>query len=268
MQTIQESIRNLSDDDLLEQFIRHRTEFTPEAVETMAGEIRKRNLSEKMAQLESDFSAQQTNAALYAEESFIPIEHTFSLIDISLANTLLSEQKIPALVESTLGSEVLPNLEEKHVFYTIHVPKELKDKAIAALEHHFEPRDGKYAQKFSSIKERLKSFSFHELRLSPEELNEAVEISLSYDEATKIINYLDRILKEADAVEEKTGRVLFYFDNYEQCREMLKSGDAIHATRIDLLTIMEVVQAYCDEPSFPQSLEKTADSLLSFFIRV
>jgi hypothetical protein len=72
-------------------------------------------------------------------------------------------------------------------------------------------------------------------------------------------------MEEADDVEERTGRMLFYFDNLGEVAGRLERGTEASLTRADLLTILETLQVYCDEEGYPESLDSVAEGLLSFF---
>ncbi|MBN1981227.1 MAG: hypothetical protein JW795_06825 [Chitinivibrionales bacterium] len=269
MSELHETIAEFSDELLLEQYINHQNEYVPEAVEIMAKEIQKRNLSETMQKLANMTASTQEQAqkyGKYSQEEFVALDHLFSQTDVLLAHTMLAEHKIPVLIETSMDSDTITAVSKALIPYIMAVPAGMLSQAQEIISTHFEKIDGKFIARFSTTKDRLKSFSLNELQISPIAAEEIVDVTFSPEEATEIRRYLDRMMAEADTIEQDTGRIFFYIDNCDHCRNAIQPNGQSQLTRIDLVTILEALQAYCEENDFPPILEKTADALLNFCI--
>ena len=75
-----------------------------------------------------------------------------------------------------------------------------------------------------------------------------------------------RLLDEADSVEQTQERVLFYYDSIEPLITRLEEHDSGSLSRTDLLTMLEILQVYIDDPAFPASMDEAVSTLLGFFI--
>jgi hypothetical protein len=113
--------------------------------------------------------------------------------------------------------------------------------------------------------DRLRAFSFHEIGLTGTELEEEMDVALSAVEAQWVRRYGERAKSEIEQLEQKE-RIVFYFDNIDELLARLPSDATAKLRRIDLLTVIELLQLYCDEPGFPSALEETAAMLLDVFI--
>jgi hypothetical protein len=108
---------------------------------------------------------------------------------------------------------------------------------------------------------QLKSY-FHDIHIAEKEVNELIEVGFSPEEIKVITGYGQRLLTEVDTIEEQ--RVVFFYDSVEPLLELLqKNTDKL--TRTDLLTILEILQIYCDDPQFPEFMDEAILTLLSFF---
>lgn len=100
--------------------------------------------------------------------------------------------------------------------------------------------------------------------MSEAQLEQEVEVTLSPEEADGIKQLGRRLLGEIEQVEREQERVVFHFDNVEGMLERLEPGRAT-MSMVDLLTVMEVLQIYCDDAAFPPSLLQVAASLMEVF---
>jgi hypothetical protein len=62
--------------------------------------------------------------------------------------------------------------------------------------------------------------------------------------------------------------VLFYYDSIEPLIERLQESGRTTLSRSDLLTTLEILQVYVDDPALPSSMEEAISQLLSFFLKV
>ena len=119
--------------------------------------------------------------------------------------------------------------------------------------------------KHSGVKERLKAFNFHDLHITEQQAYELLEVSFTEKENEVIVSYGNRLLSEADEIEDKQERVLFYYDSIEALTEKLQSNEAGHLNRSDLLAILEILQVFCIEDDFPAFMDESISTLLGFF---
>lgn len=265
---IREAIRNFSDQHLIDQYLHKRDEYTEEALIYLKEEIDSRNIDLEQNDLDSSGSHSSENDDMQAEDShdkFVPLDHNFFQADILLAQSILNENKIPFIITNAQAADPIPLHTESNRLYTVHVPEDLSVKAQECIRQHFDNAKGYYQIKYSSVKERLKSFQFFEIHLSEEELNEEVEVQFTPSERADILTFIKRLQKESDMIEQQTGEVLFYADNLEECARHLEGKNNNRYTNTDLLTILEVIKMYCDSPDAPASFEKTGETLLDFF---
>lgn len=267
MSDIRNQIKAFSDEYLLEQFNTKKQEYTSEAITAMEEEIASRNLNFKDTVLSSTQDSEVDEAAYskLLQEEFGRLEHLFNQTDITIAVQLLKEQHIPLYVESSQTSGILPVESEATAGFAVFVPKSVIEKAERCLEQLFNKADGRYVVQYANSKERLKAFSFHDMPFSEKQMQEEIEVQFSAEETSSIQTLLQRLVNEAEAIEERTGQLLFYYDNVGDCLERL-SRKQQHYSRSDLLTILETLQVFCDEETFPVILDSTIDALLNFFI--
>jgi hypothetical protein len=246
--------------NLLEQYYRKREEYSPEALAVMQREIKKRNIPrEELAAYEEDLPR---NKGSLADEDFVPFDHTFTQTDILLVHAILRDANIAFFIDNPFGSSVVPLENEADRRFTIHVIKSEEERAHQLINEHFHREDGKYALKHTDLKDRLRGFSFTEVRLNEAQLEEEVKTDLAGNERTAIASYARRLQKEIDSLE-KQDRVVFYFDNIEETIGRMERGGELRM--MDLLTILEVLQVYCDDPGFSDALLQAASALLDIF---
>jgi len=263
MSDIRKKIKEFTDEFLIEQFLTKQHEYTPEAVSFLEEEIAVRHLREKY---KDTFLQEETTAGdeeKHLDEELIPFEHAFNQVNIMLARSLLVEEKIPVIITASSSSSAIPLETEASKLYTIRVPQSLFEKATACIGAIFHVSNSQYVPRYSDTKERLRSFSAHEANPEGEEPGEEITVVFTPDESVQIAQYIQRLLAEADTIEEN-GRTIFYFDNLQECHNHVREWKRSQYSRTDLFTIIEVLQIYCDDPEFPPALEKTAEALIDF----
>ena len=218
-------------------------------------------------QLQGKTEDEDTEEIVDMDDELVPLDSKFNRTDLVLAQSILTEEKIPFFVSSSTHSSAIPIETETIGSYNISIPKSQLEKAKECLNKHFHSTNGLFSAKFSNIKERLKSFCFYDISLSIDELEEEVDVQFSSDESLKIEKYVKKLIEEAETLEQESENVLFYVDNLQECLNHLQDKNYSGFTRADLLTILEVLQVYCEKEDFPPILEHTAEALLNFFVK-
>ncbi len=260
MESLRDALVHYSDEMLLDQYFNHKEDYTEEALKIMAEELQKRNLS---TEEEPVPEAQSTDAMaqipeLYSKEDFTSLEHRFSKVDVLTAYAMLRDSGAVFYIDT-------PEDSSEEQTFTVHVLKSNKDEVSALLEEHFSPAEnGMYALKNSDVKSRLKSFSFYDVHFSEKAAKEKLDVSFSQEESAALVTLGQKLLSEAEQIEQQQERVIFFYDSVEPLIEKLESGGRAKLTRTDLLAILEICQVYCDDPQFPAILDQTASALLSF----
>ena len=265
MSEISKKIKEFNDEFLLEQFYDRKHEYTDEAIALMQEEISLRNLSCSHQENNKNEVSDHKESEV-VEDELIPIDNKFNRTDLVLAQSILTEEGIPFYVTSSTQSSALPLENDAANSFSIHIPKTQMDKANECLNRHFHTKDGLFSAKYSTIKEHLKSLCFYEIDLSGQELDEEVEVQFSLQESSDIRRYIEKLVTEAEDIEQESERVLFYVDNLQDCLAHINEENRSSFPRVDLLAILEVMQVYCDNEDFPQTLEMTAEVLLNFFL--
>ncbi|MFP4417241.1 MAG: hypothetical protein ACOC4C_00250 [Fibrobacterota bacterium] len=255
-------IKDFSDQQLLEQYTQKQKEYTDEAIAIMKEELSLRNISDE--QIMQAKATSEKTAHIHDVQDFVAFEHYFDRTDLLLAQAILREREIPFIIESASSSDTFPLESESNRLFILYVHKDHLAKAHEGIEHHFEKDEGVYKIKYASIKDRLKAFQFHEVRFSESEMEEEVDVSFTPTEEGPILGYCKRLEDEADRLEQEQDRVVFNYDNLDTVCNKLGKKNTNSLTLMDLLTIVEVLQIYCDEPNFPPQLEKVAENLLDF----
>ncbi len=267
MEDLKTSVKTFSNDYLLEQFIDCQEEYTPDALRLLKCEIDNRKISQE----EIDAYLKRKDVGVDESKSldigdFVQFNHSFSRTDILLAISVLRDSKVVFYVDNPSSSDTIPLESEATKRHTIHVQKDYVTKAHELLDEHFVKQDGNYSFRYAGAFDRLKSFSFYDLHLTELEAAESIECDFKPDERKIIIAYGKRLLDEVDTVEEKQDRVVFYYDSIEPLLEYISDESNTAFCRSDLLTIMEILQIYCTESDFPQSMNDAVATLLSFFL--
>jgi len=262
----------MESDYLMGQLADHRPEYTPEALEAIEAVLRERGVDEE----ELRNARENFNAAKPGDdengldpEAFTMLPGDFSQTDLLLVHAMLREHDIPFFVNSTMeGSGALPLSTIAERRYTLSIHTSAFDRAKALLEEHFHCDDGGgYQRRAVSVRERLRSMDFNDLATRRAAEDEALGVDFSTQERRRLQELSARLLDEADSVEQRLERPLFYFDNLEGFITKLSSPGSAEFTTTDLLTVLEVLQAYRDEPVYPESLDQTAQSILDFLCK-
>jgi hypothetical protein len=268
--TKKNQIQQFSNEFLLDQYINHTDEYTPEALVIIEEEINTRGLGEEQIdEFKKKYGVDfvESEQKVYSRDDFIPFEHEFSHTDVLLVRSILQEYEIPFYVLSpSTVSSTLPIESEATIAFKVYIHKEFFDRAQEFIHEHFEFDNGRASVKYATIKDRLTAVNFFELSLTEAELDSEVNVQLTQEEQASIMTLAQRVAAEADEIEKNKDKVLFYYDNLEPLIEKLeKSPTEAGLTQSDLLTIIEILQIYCDEPEFPDHLNSTIDVLLDFF---
>jgi hypothetical protein len=267
MEQLQEVIQKYNNEHLLEQYIDHQEEYTPEALKLLKKEIDKRNI--KQEEIDAYLKLKEVNPddkKPLDTKDFVPFDHSFSHTDILLAVAVLRDSKVIFFVDNPKSTDTIPLENEAVKKYTIHVHIDYIEKTHELLDEHFVKEDGIYSFKHAGAIERLKSFSFHDLHLSELEAAETIEVDLTSDERKVIIQYGKRLLDEVDKIEEVQERVVFYYDSVDSLIGYLAEEENKLLSRSDLLTILEILQIYCQDTDFPSSMNDSIATLLGFFL--
>jgi hypothetical protein len=267
MEELQEVIQKYNNEHLLEQYIDHQEEYTPEALKLLKHEIDKRDIQQE--EIDAYLKLKEANPddqKPLDTKDFVPFEHSFSHTDILLAVAVLRDSKVIFFVDNPGFTDTIPLESEAVKKYSIHVHKDYIEKTHELLDEHFVKEDGIYSFKHAGAIERLKSFSFHDLHLSELEAAETIEVDLTSDERKVIIQYGKRLLDEVDKIEEVQERVVFYYDSVDSLIGYLAEEENKLLSRSDLLAILEILQIYCQNTDFPSSMNDSIATLLGFFL--
>ena len=258
---LEQIVRNYDTPYLLEQFYVRREEYSDQALGIMEKEIARRDISDEELEPYRAESAESEPAT--TEQEFVKLEDTFSRTDLVLVHAMLRDARIPFYVDNP-ASTVVPLASGTEQRFTIHVPASEEARARELIEQHFHCEQGEYRLRHTGTRDRLRGFSFNEVGMSEAQLEQEVEVTLSPEEADGIKQLGRRLLGEIEQVEREQERVVFHFDNVEGMLERLEPGRAT-MSMVDLLTVMEVLQIYCDDAAFPPSLLQVAASLMEVF---
>ena len=266
MSELRSAIRELGDQELITQYLHHKEEYTAEALEIMKEEVGRRGLDEFSSVADAGDTQEETPVLSFRSEDFARFDHTFSRTDLLLASAILREHAIPFFADNPTSTDTIPIESELEKQYTINIPKTFVEKAHELLDEHFVKADNKYLLKYSGARDRLKAFNFHDIHLTESESLEEVGVTLSQGEKQTVISLGQRLLGEAEAVEERQERVLFYYDSIEELIARLQSPAASTLEKNDLLTILEILQVYADDPALPASMDEAIVQILNLFI--
>lgn len=267
MNELQETVKNYTNDYLLEQYLDHHQSYTPEAISILKKEMDLRGISQvnidehikKKENVEAEKKPLDT-------KDFVAFDHTFSHTDILLATAILRGSEIIFYIDNPSSSDTIPLETEANKRFTIHVHTDHIDKTHELLEEHFDKDNGMYLLKNENPVERLKTFSFNDLHFNEFEAAEEIESSFTIDERRVIIHYGNRLLDEVDQIESEQERVVFYYDSIESLIQNMENKNCNKFSRTDLLTILEILQIYCKDKDFPSTMDEAITTLLSFFL--
>lgn len=262
MEELREIIKEYSDDYLFEQFTNHQNEYTPEALEMIKEEMKLRNIN--LEEKKKPNSPVKHKIFNLDSDDFFQFDDTFSRTDLIIAISILKDNDIIFFSDNPSSVDSYPIESEAQKRYKIYVHKDFIEKTDELLSEHFENKDGIYLSKYFKPLDRLKSFNFHDIRISDKEAKELIDVGFSEDEVQVICNYGNRLISEIDTIERQ--RVIFFYDSVEPLIDKLKNNSATRLNRPDLLAILEILQIFCDYPDFPTSMDETIMTLLNFFL--
>ena len=271
----------LSDDQIMELAQSAPENFEQEAQEQLQREVNRRGLT-----IPEPVSESEVATGPHIDEDLLPLPATFSVADMPLVKTILLDAAIPYTAQNSANTDAIPLESEAEAIISVSVPASMHPMATQILHEHFDhietstevtpthnpeellgqitKRAGAYVRKSTSTRDSLMAFSFSDVHLSPAESDEIIDAQFAPAEATAIMKLLTQIGNEVEAVEERLGRFLFYFDNLDHCESHLLSNKGGY-TRTDFLTILEILQAYRDTDLYPGHLDTVAQELLEFF---
>jgi hypothetical protein len=265
---LREVVTGFTNEYLLGEFYLKRADYSDEGLKVLEAEIDRRGISEEEKTPYKEGKqplADQTEETLaFAREEFVPFDHLFSQIDLLLVGSILRDAEVPFFVSNPPPSDsVIPIESQTSRFIKIHVHRDQVQKAHELIDEHFVKEEGTYKLKYTDVKDRLRAFTFNETGLADAELYETVDVTLSAEEAVHITRYAKRLLEEIDTVEKD--RIVFYYDNLEDLIAALKPGEHEQLRKVDLLTIIEVLQIYCGDAAFPTTMDGAIAALLDAF---
>ncbi len=260
---LEQIVRGYDTPYLLEQFYRQREEYSPEALGIMEREIERRQPSDE--QLEP-YRSQDEEPEAMEEQQFVKLDDTFSQTDLVLVHAILRDSHIPFFVDNP-DSSVVPLTSGVDRRFSIHIPESEQQRVHELLDQHFHREEGQYRLRHTDLRDRLRAFSFSEVRLTETQLEQEVDTALTPREVDGIVRLGRRLLEEVEQVEREQERVVFHYDAIEGVLERLDSG-SVRLSVQDLLTIVEILQIYCDDPAFPPELLEATAPLLDLFDRL
>lgn len=261
MELLKETVKDFCDEELMNQYLNHRDEYTPEAFSIIENEVNLRKIDKDQYVKKPVAQIKKGRLSLNSED-FVQFEHTFTRSDLLMAVSILKEHELLFFADNPSSVDFIPIETEASKRFSIHVHKEHAGKAHELLDEHFEKMGSEYLCRYSSAKDQLKSFNFHDIHISEKEVTELIDVGFSTEELKVITDYGKRLLSEVETIEEK--RVIFFYDSIEPLFELLQN-DTNKLTRTDLLAILEILQIYCDDPQFPEFMDEAILTLLSFF---
>jgi hypothetical protein len=264
MDDLHNTISQYSDEQLRVAFYTEKDQYTPEAIEIMHEEVTRRGLT---FDRNDDKKDERMVAVRLNSEDFVRFDFSFSRIDLMLASAILRDNAVPFFVDNPASADSIPTELESEKRYTLFIHNTFLEKTHQLLDEHFIKSDKSYLLKYTEVRDRLRAFNFNDIHLTEKDSNEELDVSLSTDEKKTIVLLGNRLLKEAEQVEEKQERVLFYYDAIEPLIERLKEPERSLLSRNDLLTILEILQVYIDDPAVPPSMEEATSQLLAFFLQ-
>ena len=268
---LKKTIHDFGDDFLLSQLYHNSSEYTADAIALMESEVASRRISADV--IESAKKAPDAvvdgiaAATSFTREQFVALDHRVALSDIFLVQAILEEHSIPAYIKAFDSSPVLP-LEteaeaEDHLFEVLVPPDRVED-AHRLTGEHFYVADGRLKVRYSGLKDRLKAVNFCELRLTPQQIAAQMPVDMTTEERSLLSGLAGRLIDEVDAVEQRQERVVFYYDSLEDLVDRLRKRGSLMCTFADFCAILEVLQIYCDDADFPDTLNTIAGVLLDF----
>lgn len=271
---LQERLQNYSTPFLLEQYVHQRDEYTREAIAVIEREIARRNISSadidefsKKSLIGDEGMAGNVEVRHFKRDDFVKLDGAFAKNEGALIRAMFAEDDIPYFMDANVTVSPLGSQDAQQLVH-VYVHKESMDKALSIVGMHFDAdaADGVFRVKYSGTRDRLKSFSFQDIQHAELDTADIVDVNFSHDEKDVLLKYADRLNQEIEAIESGQDRIVFFFDNVEELVGRLSDDDS-SLSKTDLLTALEILQIYCDEPDFPQAGLGIAEALLSFFVQ-
>lgn len=268
---LKERLQSYSTPFLLEQYVYQKNEYTPEAIAVIEREIASRNISPadidefaKKGLVGDEGIAGNVEVRHFKREDFVKLDGAFAKSEGALIRAMFAEENIPHFLDANVTISPVGDQVQKQLVH-VYVHKEYCDKAKSLVGTHFDAgTEGVYTVKYSGIHDRLKSFSFQDIVQTEITDAEIVGVSFSREEKDVLLRYGRRLPGEIDGIEGTQDRIVFFSDNVEELVERLSEDDP-SLSKTDLLTALEILQIYCDEPDFPPAGLGIAEALLSFF---
>ena len=264
MSELLDTIREFSDEQLRTAFFREKDQYTDEALEIMRVELMKRGLKQESDVIKTE---EAVSTIRLESDDFVRFDYSFSHTDLALATAVLRDNSIAFFIDNPTSSDIIPFENESEKRYSIRIHKTFIDKSHELLDEHFVKADNKYLLKYTGARDRLRAFNFNDIHLTEKDAAEELDVAFSADEINMIIALGNRLLNEAEQVEKKQERVLFYYDCIEPLIERLNEPGRTSLSRNDLLTVLEILQVYADDPGLPQSADEAISQLLAFFLQ-
>lgn len=257
---------------LLEQYVHQRNEYTPQAVAILEQEIARRKLGQadidafaKQSLIGDEGMAGNVEVQHFKRDDFVKLEGAFAKNASGLIRAMFADENVPYFMDANVTMSPLGGQDANNLVH-VYVHKDFMDKATALVATHFDCAGGMFTVKYSDARERLKSFSFQDIQHAELDTADIMDVSFSPEEKELMMKYALRLGNEIDAIENSQGRIVFFFDNVEELAERLAENNSA-LSKTDLLTALEILQIYCDEPEFPQTGLGIADALLSFLVQ-
>jgi hypothetical protein len=267
---LRETVKNFSNGFLIEQFHCNRDHYTDEAAKVLEEEIALRSITQEEIDsvLASVMGVEEARIVHYDKKDFTLLEGAFTTNDALLVRSMLEEHKIPSFSDNSAA--LLPfngeELDTHLVKYYLH--NDFLEAGRAVIAEHYDLKDNRYFIKYNDIKTRLKSFNFYEIPPYILESKEIADVEFTPEEKAALEKFGSRLLREVDEIESSRERVVFYFDSVENFLDRLRSKEKPRFTRNDLLTALEILQIYCDDPEFPETVNGVIEALIGFFSTV
>jgi hypothetical protein len=203
----------------------------------------------------------------FKRDDFVKLEGAFAKSEGALIRAMFAEDDIPYFLDANVTVSPLGSQDAQQLVH-VYVHKESMDKAVSLVGMHFDADavGGVFRVKYSGTRDRLKSFSFQDIQHAELDKADIVDVNFSHEEKDVLLRYARRLLGEIDTIESSQGRIVFFFDTVEDLAARLSDDDS-SLSKTDLLTALEILQIYCDEPDFPQAGLGIAEALLSFFVQ-
>jgi hypothetical protein len=264
MSELLNTIRDFSDEQLRNAFFREKDQYTDEAMEIIRVEFMKRGLTQEPGDVKKE---EAVSTIRLKSEDFVRFDYSFSRTDLVLATAVLRDNSVAFFVDNPTSSDIIPFENESEKRYSILIHKSFIDKSHELLDEHFVKADNKYLLKYTGARDRLRAFNFNDIHLTEKAAGEELDVAFSADEINIIIALGIRLLKEAEQIENKQERVLFYYDCIEPLIGRLREHGRTSLSRNDLLTVLEILQVYADDPCLPPSADEAIFQLLAFFLQ-